>query len=396
MSEAFLPGDLASFANFGSVQGDNVVEFIDVMVQSLNYRFTSSKINGKRKSEAVSVSNAADKLLRYYVDARYKNENKDIAKIRAIVSSLEPSVRSNIELCQYVYHIMPREVTGLPGQPVDGTQVTAQSFDALHLGRSLIPLDVADQELADGVFDLSSVFPASLKSLVGDMRASRATWSGIMLLDRIFMEVDPYGTIKTLIENKLNDVTYSGPGNMSDFLGNKRKLFERLPTDNQVRFNNGLPLTQEISMQFAVEGRALTSTETIQYSGFTEAILARLLASPASKNNVKKTCEELLSKSRDQMDFNKCFHKLVIVDKLDHEYNAPPTELSIHANMSKRKRFQPKGKCYNCSEKGHLYFQCQKPLRADLQHRVDSYNSRHRNQKSSRREKKKVKSTDSE
>ena len=135
---------------------------------------------------------------------------------------------------------MPREVTGLPGQPVDGTQITAQSFDTLHPGRSLIPLDVADQELADGVFDLSSVFPASLKSLVGDMRASRATWSGIMLLDRIFMEVDPYGTIKTLIENKLNDVTYSGPGNMSDFLGNKRKLFERLPTDNQVRFNNGL------------------------------------------------------------------------------------------------------------------------------------------------------------
>jgi hypothetical protein len=236
----------------------------------------------------VSVSNAADKLLRYYVDARYKNENKDIAKIRAIVSSLDPSVRSNIELCQYVYHIMPREVTGLPGQPVDGTQITAQSFDTLHPGRSLIPLDVADQELADGVFDLSSVFPASLKSLVGDMRASRATWSGIMLLDRIFMEVDPYGTIKTLIENKLNDVTYSGPGNMSDFLGNKRKLFERLPTDNQVRFNNGLPLTQEISMQFAVEGRALTSTETIQYSGFTEAILARLLASPVSK----KSCEE--------------------------------------------------------------------------------------------------------
>jgi len=31
MSEAFLPGDLASFANFRSVQGHNVVEFIDVM-----------------------------------------------------------------------------------------------------------------------------------------------------------------------------------------------------------------------------------------------------------------------------------------------------------------------------------------------------------------------------
>ena len=334
MSEAFLPGDLACFANFRSVQGDNVVEFIDLMVQSLNYRFTSSKTNGKRKSEAVSISNAADKLLRYYVDARYKNENKDIAKIRAIVSSLEPSVRSNIELCQYVYHIMPREVTGLPGQPVDGTRITARSFDTLHPGRSLIPLDVADQELADGVFDLSSVFPASLKSLVGDMRASRATWSGIMLLDRIFMEVDPYGTIKTLIENKLNDVTYSGPGNMSDFLGNKRKLFERLPTDNQVRLNNGLPLTQEISMQFAVEGRALTSTETIQYSGFTEAILARLLASPASKNHVKKTCEELLSKPRDEIDSNECFHKLFIADKLDSEYNTPPTEICSHTNLA--------------------------------------------------------------
>jgi hypothetical protein len=50
MSEAFLPTDLALFAGFKSVQGknvqgNNVVEFIDVMVQSLNYRFTSSKIN---------------------------------------------------------------------------------------------------------------------------------------------------------------------------------------------------------------------------------------------------------------------------------------------------------------------------------------------------------------
>ena len=119
MSEAFLPGDLASFAHFRSVQGDNVVEFIDVMVQSLNYRFTSSKTNGKRKSEAVSVSNAADKLLRYYVDARYKNENKDISKIRAIVSSLEPSVRSNIELCQYVYHIMSRFIILCQGRLLD-------------------------------------------------------------------------------------------------------------------------------------------------------------------------------------------------------------------------------------------------------------------------------------
>tara|TARA_B110000003_G_scaffold142356_2_gene143686 strand:+ start:527 stop:832 length:306 start_codon:yes stop_codon:yes gene_type:complete len=40
----------------------------------------------------VSVSIAADKLLRYYIDARYKNENIYIAKIKAIVSSLESSL----------------------------------------------------------------------------------------------------------------------------------------------------------------------------------------------------------------------------------------------------------------------------------------------------------------
>ena len=55
MSEAFLPTDLASFAKLKSVQGDDVVEFIDLMTQALkkiNYRFTSSKIYGKWKSEA--------------------------------------------------------------------------------------------------------------------------------------------------------------------------------------------------------------------------------------------------------------------------------------------------------------------------------------------------------
>ena len=98
--------DETSFAGFKSVQGDNAVEFIDVMVQWLNYRFKSSKINGKRKNEAVNISIAADKLLRHYIDARYKNENMDIAKIEAIVSSLENGVRSKIELCQYVYTIL--------------------------------------------------------------------------------------------------------------------------------------------------------------------------------------------------------------------------------------------------------------------------------------------------
>ena len=52
MSEAFLPTDLASFAKLKSVQGDDVVAFIDLMIQALNYRFTSSKIYGERKSKA--------------------------------------------------------------------------------------------------------------------------------------------------------------------------------------------------------------------------------------------------------------------------------------------------------------------------------------------------------
>ena len=54
-----------------------------------------------------------------------------------------------------------------------------KDYEKLHPGRTLVPLDVADQELADGVFDLSNVFPEQLKKLVSDMRASRATWSGI-------------------------------------------------------------------------------------------------------------------------------------------------------------------------------------------------------------------------
>ena len=105
-------------------------------------------------------------------------------------------------------------------------------------------------------------------------------------------------------------------------------------------------------MQFAVEGRALTSTETIQYSGFTEAILARLLASPASKNHVKKTCEELLSKSRDQMDFNKCFHKLVIVDKLDHEYNAHQQNCRFMPTCRSESGFSRKGNVITAVKRG--------------------------------------------
>jgi len=213
------------------------------MVQSLNYRFTSSKFNGKRKHEAVLLSNAADKVLRHYIDARYKNENVDIAKIRAIVSSLEPSVRNNVELCSYVYS------NGLP-EPVNGPRILLENYEALHPGRSLILLDLADQELADGIFDLSNVFPESIKRLVRDMRKSRANWSGIMLLDSIFREIDPYGTIRTLIETKLAEVQYRGPGYMSDFLNNKRKLFERLPRENQIRLNNGMELSQKTFVDF--------------------------------------------------------------------------------------------------------------------------------------------------
>jgi len=397
MSEAFLKADIALFSSFKDIDGSNVIDFIELIVQSLNYRFTSSKFNGKRKTEAVLLSNAADKVLRHYIDARYKNENVDIAKIRAIVSSLEPSVRNNIELCSYVYTIQPEEVSNGLQEPVNGPRILLENYEALHPGRSLILLDLADQELADGIFDLSNVFPESIKRLVRDMRKSRANWSGIMLLDSIFREIDPYGTIRTLIETKLAEVQYRGPGYMSDFLNNKRKLFERLPRENQIRLNNGMELSQKLSSTFKVGGNELTKVETIEFCGFTESILVKILASPLSKTNVKKVCDELLSCSRNQIDFTRSFHKLVIADKLDDESTRTPSkELVVHTTTTKRKRFQSKVTCFNCNEKGHLYFQCQKPLRADLQRRVDNYKPRSYNQKFSQREKKKVKSTDSE
>ena len=380
MSEAFLPTDLASFTSFkNGIQGDNVVEFIDLMVQSLNYRFTSSKINGKRKNEAVNISIAADKLLRHYIDARYKNENVDIAKINAIVSSLDGAFRDNIDLCKYVYNVMQAggETNGLPGVPpanAENNRVTGRDYEMLHPGRTLVPLDVADQELADGIFDLSNVFPEQLKKLISDMRASRATWSGITLLDRLFLELDPYSTIQTLIENRLNDVKYTGSGDMANFLGNKRKLFTSLPIDSQVRLNNGLRLRQQIQSTFAINGNDLTTSETIEFSGFTESILVMLLASPLSRTNVKKVCEELLSQQRDKLDFTKSTNKLVIADKLDHETHTSPKQLAV--NNLKRKKFQPKGACFNCKRKGHRYWECKSPLRPDLQRRVDKFTNK--------------------
>jgi hypothetical protein len=53
MSEAFLNADIALFSSFKEINGGNVIDFIELIVQSLNYRFTSSKINGKRNDEAV-------------------------------------------------------------------------------------------------------------------------------------------------------------------------------------------------------------------------------------------------------------------------------------------------------------------------------------------------------
>lgn len=375
MSEAFLPTDLASFTRFKSgVQGDNVVEFIDLMVQSLNYRFTSSKINGRRKTEAVSVSIAADKLLRHYIDAKYKNANMDLCRITAIVASRDITFRDNIDLCKYVYNVIQDggDSNGLPGLPpanAENNRVTVKDYEKLHPGRTLVPLDVADQELADGVFDLSNVFPEQLKKLVSDMRASRATWSGITLLDRLLLELDPYSTIQTLVENRLNDIKYTGSGNMAEFLGNKRKLFTSLPNDSQVRLNNGLRLRQQVQSAFTINGNELTTSETIEFSGFTETILVMLLASPLSRTNVKKVCEELLSQQRDKLDFTKCTNKLVIADKLDQETS--PKQLAV--NNLKRKKFQPKGACFNCKRKGHRYWECKSPLRPDLQRRVDKF-----------------------
>jgi len=372
MSEAFLPTDLASFTSFkNGIQGDNVVEFIDLMVQSLNYRFTSSKINGRRKTEAVIVSIAADKLLRHYIDSKYKSVNMDLCRITAIVSSIDLAFRDNIDLCNYVYNVLQAggDSNGLPGVPPANNRITVKDYEMLHPGRTLVPLDVADQELADGIFDLSNVFPEQLKKLVSDMRASRATWSGITLLERIFLELDPYSTIQTLIENRLNDIKYTGSGNMAEFLGNKRKLFTSLPNDSQIRLNNGLGLRQQIQSAFTINGNELTTSETIEFSGFTETILVMLLASPLSRTNVKKVCEELLSQQRDKLDFTRCTNKLVIADKLDEETS--PKQLAV--NNLKRKKSQPKGACFNCKKKGHKFWECKSPLRPDLQRRVDKF-----------------------
>ena len=52
MSEAFLKADIpkALFSRFKEINGGkNVIDFIELIVQSLNYRFTSSKINGEMK-----------------------------------------------------------------------------------------------------------------------------------------------------------------------------------------------------------------------------------------------------------------------------------------------------------------------------------------------------------
>jgi hypothetical protein len=94
-----------------------------------------------------------------------------------------------------------------------------------------------------------------------------------------------------------------------------------------------------------------------------------LLASPLSRTNVKKVCEELLSHQRDKLDFTRCTNKLVIADKLDQETS--PKQLAV--NNLKRKKSQPKAACFNCKKKGHKFWECKSPLRPDLQRRVDKF-----------------------
>lgn len=67
----------------------------------------------KRKSEeAVSASNAAKKLLCYFVDARVQNENVDAAKIKAhltarFAQSLER--HAGTDLCTLIEHEVSTE-----------------------------------------------------------------------------------------------------------------------------------------------------------------------------------------------------------------------------------------------------------------------------------------------
>ena len=91
---SFLAGDLADLGKYTEITSTNVVEFVEKFVETLTYKLTSSSGQGKRKETSVKNALAANQLLRFFVDSRYKNEDVDHARIKAIVSSVDVNTRN--------------------------------------------------------------------------------------------------------------------------------------------------------------------------------------------------------------------------------------------------------------------------------------------------------------
>lgn len=385
---SFLAGDLADLGKYTEITSTNVVEFVEKFVETLTYKLTSSSGQGKRKETSVKNALAADQLLRFFVDSRYKNEDVDHARIKAIVSSVDVNIRNAPEflgICSSLYSIDSIMSTLAHAQTseqatqqfISGGQIgqapDEETFKILHPGKTLVALHHADRELADALFELFSYekLPAQLRKVASDQRSSHADWSGIDLLERIFHDIDPYKTLNTLVENKFHAVQYEGSGKMSDFLGTKRKLFERLPKDSQVRLNGGKPLEDCVRKQFSMNGKELTSTTKVRYTGLTSSVIALILASPNAGVHVKGACKEILSKGNtdpQELDYTKVYSSLMVFDKLDEE--TTPRLLTVH-NL-KRKDVRTL-KCYNCGKGGHRYWECKTTLKPEFQRKVHAF-----------------------
>ena len=395
---SFLEGDLSELGKFGAIDETNVIEFIDKMVETLSYKLSSASRLEKRKEDSINRALAADALLRFFIDSRYKREDMDLGRIKAIVSSVDETIRTSSDfmgICGSIYHINENVVgdestsdsAELPGarpgrrdrsrsreqRPRDA--ITLANFEHIHPNGILVPLSRADRELGDALFDLFSheKLPRDLRRIVSDQRTTRREWSGIKILELIFNEIDTYKTINVLVENKFHAVQFTGCGKVSELLSTKKKLFERLPKETQRMLNAGKPLEEEIQKTFMLSGREFSSKEKIQYQGLSASVLALILASPRAGVQLKTTCKRILGSSDPrEMDYGKVTASLIVSDKLDCEVTAPKS-LAVHT--LKRKTMEPP-KCFNCDKPGHKYWQCKTKLRANLQKKVDAFKAK--------------------
>ena len=390
---SFLEGDISELGLFGRVDETNVIEFIDKMVETLSYKLTSVSRLEKRKEDSINRSLAADSLLRFFIESRYKRDSMDLCRIRAIVSSIDEEMRLSsdfIGLCRHIYNINDTttedqnnrwnlEAPSTRSGPRDRSRVREQrslsDFERIHPNGNLVPLARADHELGDALFELFShdKLPRDLKRVVSDQRTARKEWSGIKILELIFNEIDAYKTVNVLVENKFHALQFMGCGKVSELLSMKKKLFERLPTETQTMLNSGKPLEEEIQKTFMLSGREFSSNEKIQYQGLAASVLALILASPKAGIQLKTACKRILGSSDPhEMDYGKVTSQLILADKLDCEVTAPKT-LQVH-NLNLKRKIMPK--CFNCHKPGHRYYQCKNKLSAELQKRVDEYKAK--------------------